>query len=79
MLTGCLDKRRVVLLSQQRVGKVAEELLQQARYTVDVVEEVFGVPEVEIAGTRICRFLISLGSTSNKAPSCITYLCQRES
>lgn len=79
LLTGCLDKRRVVLLSQQRVGEIAEELLQQAGYTVDVVEEVFGVAEVEIAGTRIWTFLVSLGSTSNKARQVVSHTCVKES
>lgn len=79
MLTGCLDKRRVVLLSQQRVGKVAEELLQQASYTVDVVEEVLGVAEVEIAGARIWNGSLALSSASNKALDRISYLCQRVS
>lgn len=38
----------MVLARQQRVGQVAEELLEQARDAVDVVEEVLGVGEVEV-------------------------------
>lgn len=45
-LTGCSNKTIVMFHSQERVRKVTEELLQQAGNTVNVVEEVLGVPEI---------------------------------
>lgn len=52
-LTACLDKGLVVLRGEERVGEVPEELLQQTRDTIDVVEEVLRVPEVEHRVGRI--------------------------
>ena len=37
-----------MFLGQERVGQVPEEELEQAGDRVDVVEEVFGVTEVEV-------------------------------
>lgn len=53
VVLGRLDERVVVLVGEQRVRQLAEELLQQARNTVDVVEEVLRVAEVEGAGLRL--------------------------
>lgn len=36
-----------MLIRKQRVRQLAEELLQQARNTVDIMEEVLRVPEVQ--------------------------------
>lgn len=48
-----------MLLGQQRVGQVAEEELEEPSDAVDVVEEVFGVAEVEVEVGRVyadCQF-----------------------
>ena len=52
-LTSRVDEARVVLLGQERVGKLPEEQLQQAGNTIDVVEEVLRVPEIH--GARVCE------------------------
>jgi len=44
-----------VLSGQKRVREVPEELLQEAGNTIDVVEEVLGIPKIEIARGRIYR------------------------
>jgi len=45
--TSSIDELGIVFGRQQRVWQVAEELLQQARNAVDVVEEVFRVAEID--------------------------------
>jgi hypothetical protein len=54
-LTRCLNEGKVVLLGQERVRQIPEKLLQQTGNTIDVVEEILGVSEVKVAGTRICK------------------------
>lgn len=44
------DEGRVLGVGEEGVGEVAEELLEQARDGVDVVEEGFGVAEVDFGG-----------------------------
>lgn len=44
------DEGRVLRVREEGVGEVAEELLEQARDGVDVVEEGFGVAEVDFGG-----------------------------
>lgn len=47
---GRLDEFLVMLMRQERVRKFPEELLQQAGNTIDVVEECFGVAEIDCGG-----------------------------
>lgn len=54
IVLGGLDEVGVVLARQQRVRQVAQELLQQARYAVHVVEEVLRVAEVQDPRFRVC-------------------------
>lgn len=52
VLTGSFYKCRVVFPCQERVLEVTEELLQKPRHTIDVVEEVFRVPEIKAGRIR---------------------------
>jgi hypothetical protein len=52
-LTGCLDESRVVLLGQQGIWQIPEELLEQARNAIHIVEEVLRVAEIEVGGAGI--------------------------
>lgn len=49
-LTSRFNEGKITFSCQQRVWQVTEELLEQAGHTVDIVEEVFGIPEVKITG-----------------------------
>lgn len=44
----------MMLAREQRVRQVAEELLQKTSHTVHIVEEVFGIPEVQRLVLRVC-------------------------
>jgi hypothetical protein len=46
--TSRFDKRGVVLGGENGIREVTEELLEQASDTVDIVEECFGVAEVNL-------------------------------
>lgn len=65
-----------MLLGQQRVGQVAEEELEEPGDAVDVVEEVFGVAEVEVEVGRVCE-AVSLPALSTWGAE--THLCRTES
>lgn len=52
--TRCVDEAAVVLRGKQRIGQIPEELLQQARNTVDVVEKVLWVSKVKSLCLRLC-------------------------
>lgn len=43
-----------MVMREQGVGQFPEELFQQAGNAVDIMEEVFGVAEIDLA--RICYF-----------------------
>ena len=43
----------MVLHGQERVGQVAEELLQQTRHAVDIMIEVLGISEVQRRARRV--------------------------
>lgn len=62
--TRCLDEIGIVFPSQERVRQVTEELLQKTSHAVNIVEEVVGVPEVELRRRRI----YSRVSTLTEAP-----------
>lgn len=44
----------MVLQREEGIGKVSEELLQEARYAVDIMVEVLWVSEVEGGVGRLC-------------------------
>lgn len=48
VLTGCLNKVVVIFPRQERIWQVAEELLQETSYTVDIMEKVLRVPEIQL-------------------------------
>ena len=52
--TRSVNELGVVFARHQRIGQISEELLQQACNTVDVVEEVFWIAEVDLGSIYIC-------------------------
>lgn len=57
-----LDETGIMLRSEQGVWQISAELLQKTCDTVHVMEEVFGVTEIEIPGVRI--YITSVSTTS---------------
>lgn len=52
--TRCVNEAAVVLRGKQRIRQIPEELLQQARNTVDIVEEVLWVSKIKCLCLRFC-------------------------
>lgn len=51
--TGSIDEIRIMLVREQRIRELSKELFQEASYTVDVVEEVLRVCEIDLGGIYI--------------------------
>lgn len=59
--TGSIDEIRIMLVREQRIRKLSKELFQEASYTVDVVEEVLRVCEIDLGRIYISDCILELG------------------